>query len=179
MIRNTHPDETASLVELALRTGLFTPEDADLLLRSTLDQLHAGTLGEGHFAFVLESDGQARGWVYFSDNPRANGVWDLWWIGVDPAHHGRGIGAQLMAFVEAYARDRGARLLQVETSDTDALASTRAFYTRLGYATCGRVPDYYADGDGKVTFVADWRHERARMSDSRHRAGLRGVPERR
>lgn len=153
MIRNTHPDETDDLVELALRTGLFTPEDADLLLRSTLDQLHAGTLGEGHFAFVLESDGQARGWVYFSDNPRANGVWDLWWIGVDPACRGRGIGAQLMAFVEAYARDRGARLLQVETSDTDALASTRAFYTRLGYATCGRVPDYYADGDGKITFV--------------------------
>lgn len=153
MIRNTHPDETDDLVELALRTGLFTPEDADLLLRSTLDQLHAGTLGEGHFAFVLESDGQARGWVYFSDNPRANGVWDLWWIGVDPACRGRGIGAQLMAFVESYARDRGARLLQVETSDTDALASTRAFYARLGYATCGRVPDYYADGDGKITFV--------------------------
>ena len=53
-------------------------------------------------------------------------------------------------------------LLSFEPSDTDALASTRAFYARLGYATCGRVPDYYADGDGKISSSADWRREGAR-----------------
>jgi ribosomal protein S18 acetylase RimI-like enzyme len=153
MIRKAVSDETSSLVDLALRTGLFSPEDADLLLRSTLDQIHDGTLGEEHFAFVFESEGRADGWVYFSDNPRANGVWDLWWIGVDPERHGRGVGRQLMAFVEGFARARGARLLQVETSDTDALEATRSFYVRLGYTRCGVVPDYYSEGDGKVTFV--------------------------
>lgn len=154
MIRSAVPGETSELVSIAVATGLFTQEDADLLLRCTLDDLHAGRLGEGHFAHVWTDDvGRPGGWVYFSENRKANGVWDLWWIGVAPGQQGRGVGKELLQFVEERVRSGGGRLLIIETSALPALAPTREFYKRRGYTECGLVPDFYGDGDGKVTFV--------------------------
>lgn len=155
MIRPAAADETSLLVALAVSTGLFTPEDADLLLRQTLDDLHAGRLGANHFAFVCtDGDGGApRGWVYFSENLKSNGVWDLWWIGVGAEFHGRGLGKELLDFVERHVREAGGRLLIIETSSLPPLSRTREFYRRRGYLECGCVPDFYAEGDGKITFV--------------------------
>lgn len=154
MIRPALPAETAALVSIAVETGLFTAEDADLLLRQTLDDLHAGHLGDGHFAYVWTSDDdRPGGWVYFSENPKSNGAWDLWWIGVAPDQHGRGAGKQLLQYVEDHVRSAGGRLLIIETSSLPALARTREFYRLRGYTECGCVPDYYSDGDGKITFV--------------------------
>jgi len=154
MIRAVLPGDTAELVSIAVATGLFSLEDADLLLRRTLDDLHAGHLGEGHFAYVwIDAADRPGGWVYFSENQRSNAVWDLWWIGVAPGQQGRGVGKELLQFVEANVRRAAGRLLVIETSALPTLARTREFYVRRGYTECGCVPDFYGDGDGKITFV--------------------------
>ena len=154
MIRSALPDETDELVAIAVATGLFTQDDADLLLRATLDDLHAGRLDAGHFAQVWTDEaGRPGGWVYFSENRKSNGVWDLWWIGVAPRLHGRGAGKELLQFVEERVRSGGGRLLIIETSSLPALARTREFYKRQGYMECGCVPDFYGEGDGKITFA--------------------------
>ncbi len=154
MIRNAGPTETPELVSIAVATGLFTQEDADLLLRQTLDDLHAGRLGDGHFARVWTDDAERPGgWVYSSENLKSNGVWDLWWIGVTPGQQGRGAGTALLQFVEDQVRSAGGRLLLIETSSLPPLARTREFYKLRGYTECGCVPDFYGDGDGKITFV--------------------------
>jgi ribosomal protein S18 acetylase RimI-like enzyme len=155
MIRPAAPADTAALVALGVATGLFRPHEADLLLRSVLDDLHAGRLGEGHGAFVW-ADGPAgppAGWVYFSPDANAPGVWELWWIGVDPARQGRGVGDALLGFVEARVREAGGRLLIISTSSLPPLERARRFYAARGYAECGRVPDFYEDGDAKVIFA--------------------------
>ena len=120
-----------------------------------LDALHAGQLGEGHQAHVWADgpDGPPAGWVYFAPTPNADGVWDLWWIGADPARQGRGIGGELLGFVEERARESGGRLLLIETSSQPALDPTRRFYAKRGYAECGRVPDFYGEGDAKVIYA--------------------------
>ncbi len=154
MIRPALPDETSTLVTIAVETGLFTQEDADLLLRQTLGDLHAGRLGENHLAYVWAPVAERpQGWVYFSENSKSNGVWDLWWIGVAPGQHGRGIGKALLQFVEEHVRRAAGRLLIIETSSLPALARTREFYKLRGYTHCGCVPDFYSEGDGKITFV--------------------------
>ena len=154
MIRRAISEETSKLVSIAVSTGLFTQEDADVLLRQTLDDLHAGRLGDGHFAHVwVDDNNRPCGWVYFSENRKSNGAWDLWWIGVDPGQQGRGVGKQLLAFVEAHVRQAGGRLLIIETSSLPPLAHTREFYKLRGYIECGCVPDFYTDGDGKITFA--------------------------
>ncbi|HET9624641.1 MAG TPA: GNAT family N-acetyltransferase [Kofleriaceae bacterium] len=146
--------ETEALVELAVSTGLFTPDEADLLLRQTLEALHAGTLGADHHAFVAADEpGEPRGWVYFAKRNEPDEPWDLWWIGVAPAHHGTGVGTALLAFVEDFVRARSGRVLYIETSSDDKLAATRAFYRRRGYAEAGQVADFYAQGEDKIVFA--------------------------
>ncbi len=152
MIRAAQPQETQELVQLAVDTGLFTADEADMLLRQTLDDLHAGRLGEQHFAYVShDSKSAAQGWAYFSMNPKADGVWDLWWIGV--ARKGQGVGTQLLNFVEEHVRSAAGRILIIETSSSPALAATRSFYARRGYTNCGEIPNFYGDGDHKMTFA--------------------------
>lgn len=155
MLRPAVPSDTPALVALAVSTGLFQPEEADALLRDVLDDLHAGRLGDDHFAQVWfdEPGGPPAGWVYFSPDSKADRVWELWWIGVSPARHGQGIGDELLRFVESHVRDAGGRLLLIETSSLPELERTRQFYAKRGYAECGLVPDFYADGDGKVIFA--------------------------
>ncbi len=155
MLRPAAPVDRTALVTLADATGVFRPDEAEALLGGVLDDLHAGRLGEGHLAQVWVDDPASRpaGWVYFAPAPLADGVWDLWWIGVAPARQGQGIGGELLRFVEAHVRAVSGRLLLVETSSLPAFDPTRRFYARHGYAECGLVPDFYADGDSKVIFA--------------------------
>ncbi len=155
MIRPTVAAERPALVALGEATGIFRPHEAEGLLGSVLDALHAGELGEGHqaHAWAHGPDTPPAGWVYFAPTPNADGVWDPWWIGTDPTQQGRGIGGELLGFVEARAREAGGRLLLIETSSQPALDPTRRFYSVRGYAECGRVPDFYGEGDDKVIFA--------------------------
>ncbi|MCK5892271.1 MAG: GNAT family N-acetyltransferase [Aeromicrobium sp.] len=52
-------------------------------------------------------------------------------VRTDEQHRGRGIGRELMAWIEAAARDRGAARLQLTTHHTRTDA--HRFYERLGY----------------------------------------------
>lgn len=155
MIRPAAPSDTPDLVALAVATGLFQPDEADLLLRGVLDSLHAGSLGADHVAQVWVDDqtGRPEAWVYFSRNPMTNQIWDLWWIGVSPGRQGEGIGDKLLKFVEEYVRSANGRSLIIETSSLPKLERTRRFYAKRGYVLCGQVPDFYADGDDKVIFA--------------------------
>ena len=56
----------------------------------------------------------------------------------------------LLRDAEDHARAVGGRVLVVETSTQPALDPTRRFYDRSGFAERGVVPDFYAEGDGKV-----------------------------
>jgi ribosomal protein S18 acetylase RimI-like enzyme len=155
MIRPCIGAETPVLVALGEATGIFRPQEAEGLLRGVLDALHAGKLGEGHQAHVWAEgpDGPPAGWVYFAPTANADGVWDLWWIGVEPGRQGEGIGGGLLRFVEEQVRRAGGRLLLIETSSQPALDSTRHFYAKRGYSECGRVPDFYGEGDAKVIYA--------------------------
>lgn len=155
MFRPALPNESPHLVAVASATGLFKPNEAEALLGGVLEDFHAGRLGEGHQVVVWADDqtGTASGWVYFAPSFKAEGVWDLWWIGVDPAAQGAGVGGRLLELVESRVREAGGRLLIIETSSTAPLEAARHFYAKRGYANCGTIPDFYADGDHKVTYA--------------------------
>jgi ribosomal protein S18 acetylase RimI-like enzyme len=155
MIRAVRPVDTPALLSIACATGLFEPAEATALLGGVLEALHANQLGAGHNAQLWAPDdtGVPSGWVYYAPDAHAEGVWNLWWIGVRPQDHGRGGGESLLDAVEAAVRADAGRVLVIETSALPALARARNFYARRGYIECGRVPDFYGFGDDKVIFV--------------------------
>jgi ribosomal protein S18 acetylase RimI-like enzyme len=98
------------------------------------------------------AEGLLVGWICWGPTPCTRGTFDLYWIVVDPAWQGRGVGSALVAEMEQ--RLQGvARLIVVETAGRDDYAPTRAFYAARGYHVGATIPDYYEDGDDLVTYV--------------------------
>lgn len=141
-------------MEIAFSTGLFSESEADQLLGATLRSIHDGTFAaETHFARVVDdADGKQAGWTYLSADEQADGVWELWWIGVSRTAEGHGFGAALLADAEEVAASHGARMLLISTSSTAATARARSLYERQGYVIVGTVPDFYGPGDDKVMY---------------------------
>lgn len=110
---------------------------------------------------VDESD-QPRGYVCYGPTPLTAGTYDLYWIAVDPASHGRGVGSLLMEYVERQVSDAAssaapARLLIIETSSLPRYEAARRLYARHHYREVARIPDFYADGDDRVIYAKRFR----------------------
>ncbi len=75
--------------------------------------------------------GMAAGRWYDRDE-RVAGLWGMW---VDPAARGGGLGARLVAEVQAWAAARGARVLRLGAIAGDG--DPGAFYERLGFQDTG------------------------------------------
>jgi ribosomal protein S18 acetylase RimI-like enzyme len=92
------------------------------------------------------------GWICWGATPCTVGTWDLYWLAVDPAAQGHGVGTALVEAMESRLRGR-ARLISVDTSGRDDYAPTRRFYLARGYRAVAVVPDFYAPGDDQVIFT--------------------------
>ncbi len=153
MIRPIGASDTDALVAMTAGTGVFKPLEVEAL-REVLDEFHGGNADYGHRAFACEGPGgRLLGFVYYAPTPMTDRSWHLYWIVVRRDEQGRGWGGRLLAFVEADVRERGGRLLVVETSSTPHYEPTRRFYLKHGYAWVATVPDFYADGDGMAVFT--------------------------
>lgn len=153
-LRSTVADDVEALVALGASTGLFSPTEAKALLGDVLEAFHNGQLGEGHECVVLTSStNEHLGWAYFAPTAQADGVYDLWWIGVEPESQGCGHGATILHHVETRVQEKHGRLLVIETSSLPLMEGAWAFYKKHGYEQCGRIPDFYARGDDKIIFV--------------------------
>lgn len=63
-------------------------------------------------------------------------------LAVAPAYRGRGLGRELVHWLEACARTAGVFEVRLEFRLRNA--ATKRFYAALGYSECGSVPGYYA-----------------------------------
>lgn len=154
VIEQAMHEERKELLAIAVETGLFDAEEAEALLGSVLDRFLIGGLPDGHSIAVCRDSmgGTALGWTYYAPDAYAEQVWNIWWIGVAPSCHGKGVGQAMMHSIEREASENNVRVIVVETSDGSALARARSFYRSLGYGECGVIPNFYGAGDSKVIF---------------------------
>jgi ribosomal protein S18 acetylase RimI-like enzyme len=117
-----------------------------------LDDYHAQNAADGHRAVALEADGNVAGFAYFAEAAMTDRTWSLWWIVVDRAVQARGIGGELLRYVEAAVRAAAGRQLVIETSSLPKYELTRRFYLKYGYSQIAAVKDYYAEADDMLFF---------------------------
>ena len=153
-IGQLRPENRARLAELLVDTGAFHADEVEVAL-SLFDLTHGGGAGatdapiDYEFVGAFEGD-QLVGYACFGPTPATEGTYDLYWLAVDPAVQGRGIGRALVRDVEEKLIGRGGRLLVVETSSRPDYATTRQFYVRSGYTEAARVRDFYAPADDRI-----------------------------
>ena len=92
------------------------------------------------------------GFTFAQEEAFADGAWNLKCIAVDPARQRQGIGSHLLRQAALGLTARGARILLVDTVGSDAFAGQKRFYERHGLRETARIPDFWADGEDKLTF---------------------------
>ena len=89
---------------------------------------------------------------YCAPEKFTEGTYNLYAIGVRADIQGKGIGRRMMAYLEETLKQRGNRILIVETSGTEDFKLTRRFYAQLGYSREAVIRDFWAEGDDKVIY---------------------------
>jgi ribosomal protein S18 acetylase RimI-like enzyme len=145
-IKPTSDNDVVGLQAVLDGTGLFPSEMLP-------DMLAPALAGETEaFWLTCHSNGEAVGLCYTVPEDFADGTWNMLALGVRPDLQGKRLGAALVAAAEQHLRDKGQRILIVDTSGTDDFALTRKFYVQNGYEEEACIRDFWADGDDKVTF---------------------------
>ena len=151
-IRPAETHDRARIHEILVAVARFTPQEVRWAME-LVDQTGSGE----YLTYVLDEpdSGPSRmvqGYVTYGPTPKADGVYDLYWIAVDPKHQGHGMGQLLLRFVENEVRRQRGRMLLIETSSKASYAPTIRFYQRSGYDEISRIKDFYRIEDDKVVF---------------------------
>lgn len=142
----------ARLEQLTRDTGFFREEEVGTAVE--LLDASLGERGTDDYRFVGAFDkDELVGYACWGPTPGTVGTWDLYWIVVDRARQGAGIGSQLLTEVEDRLRADGCRLVVVETSSRADYVPTRGFYESRGYTRAATIPGYYAPGDDLVIYT--------------------------
>ncbi|MBI1852536.1 MAG: GNAT family N-acetyltransferase [Planctomycetes bacterium] len=153
-IRGPRKSDRPALRALVESTGVFVPVEVEAAVELFDAALVPGQ-PDGYHVLVLEDDGEFAAYACFGHVPMTETTFDLYWIAVSPARHGRGLGRRMLAAVYDAVRAMGGRKIIAETSDKPGYEATNAFYRATGWEERGRIPDFYRPGDTKVTYVRD------------------------
>jgi ribosomal protein S18 acetylase RimI-like enzyme len=155
-IRPAELRDRGRILEILIATARFT----DVEVRDAMelvDKANDDPNQREYIVHVLEEPAtgprqMVQGYVCYGPTPHTDGVFDLYWIAVDPKEQGQGIGQLLLRFVENEVRRQRGRMLLIETSSKESYAPTIRFYERSGYEEISRIKDFYRLANDKVVY---------------------------
>jgi ribosomal protein S18 acetylase RimI-like enzyme len=147
MISTATKADKAQITDITAQAGVFSQEEIDSVPVMFDEYLEYGTEGEGYHFLVYREDDHVLGYAIFGYRGLTDGVYDLYWIAVDPDARHKGVGRQLLNACEEAVREAGGRIIIAETSGTAEYASTREFYVRMGYVNEATIRDFYKPGN--------------------------------
>lgn len=163
------PEDVERVREIVQSSGYFSESEIEIAVEIVEETLEKGPAAGYRFLFadhsdlsdpgvpltrdgVCESGRRTVGYTCFGEVPCTKGSFDLYWIAVEAAQRGKGLGTLLQRETEARVRAMGGRRLFADTSGRAQYEPTRHFYLGLGYKEEARLADFYAPGDDKVLY---------------------------
>jgi len=153
MIDTAIGTDKQQITDITARAGVFNQEEIDSVPVMFDEYLQYGTEGDGYNFLVYRQDDKVLGYAIFGYRDLTDGVYDLYWIAVDPNARRKGVGRALITACEEAVRNLGGRILIAETSGTEEYASTREFYVSVGYVNEATIKDFYNPGDDLKIFT--------------------------
>jgi ribosomal protein S18 acetylase RimI-like enzyme len=153
MIITATEADASQIQDITARAGVFSQEEIASVPVMFDEYLTHGAEGSGYHFIVYRDGEQVLGFAIYGYRDLTDGVFDLYWIAVDPNTRCKGIGRALLDASEEDIRKAGGRMLIAETSGTAQYESTRKFYVRTGYVNEATIKDFYSSGDDLVIFT--------------------------
>lgn len=154
MIVTATQADGAQIQEITARAGVFNQEEIDCVREIWEDYLSTGPEECGYHFIVERGDAEkVLGFACYGPRDLTDGVYDLYWIAVNPDTRRGGVGRRLLTASEEAVHSMGARILIAETSGTPLYEPTRKFYLGMGYAAEATIKDFYSEGDDLVIFT--------------------------
>jgi ribosomal protein S18 acetylase RimI-like enzyme len=152
MIEAPAREDVQAIIGIVERAGVFGRMDVDCVKELLEDYFRLADHGGYHW-LVYRQEGRVVGMACYGPAPLTEGTFDLYWLATDPQAQRTGVGRALIETMESDVRQKGGRLIVVETSGTEGYAPARAFYLSRGYHRQATIPDFYAPGDDLVIYV--------------------------
>ena len=90
--------------------------------------------------------------AYCAPERMTEGTYNLYLIAISKNFQGKGMGAEMMAYIEILLKEKGVRILLVETSSLPEFELTRKFYDKLDYKREAVIREFYQEGEDKIVF---------------------------
>ena len=105
-----------------------------------------------YHTFIYESDDKIVGYYCIGKRALTDGVFDLYWIVVDPNMQNKGMGKELLDHAENFVQEKNGRWILAETSSKSSYDESRNFYLRNNYSVVAEIKDFYSIGDNLLIF---------------------------
>lgn len=121
---------------------------------------HVAEKLDAHFAnpdqalwYTAMEDDSPVGVAYCVPEPVTSGTWNLLMLWMKDGYEGKGSGQALVRAVETALVARKARLLIVETCQTEEFEPARTFYVEAGFVLEAEVKNFFDWGENKLIYA--------------------------
>jgi ribosomal protein S18 acetylase RimI-like enzyme len=157
-VRELTRTDRSSLIKILSNIESFHADDRALALE-LIDIILNDPAQKDYAALVAEDEaGLVTGYICFGPTPLTDGTYDIYWVAVDPAAAGQGIGSLLLKKTEDHLKEGNGRLIIIETSSGQEYELTRRFYEKNRYELAERIKDFFREGEDRVTYLKRLHH---------------------
>lgn len=137
-------------VEDILRsTGFFYEFEIQTALEIAQETFSHGSDKSGYYWMKITNEDGMVAFANYGKNPFSTHSWDLYWIAVHNNSRNNKFGTVLLDAVEKDVKEKGGKILWIETSGRPLYASTERFYRKNGYKLQATLEEFYGPGDPK------------------------------
>ncbi len=146
-IRPIQQKDIPTLKAILDNTGLFPSNMLEDMIADYFENPHSTDIW-----FTEEMEGQPISIAYCAPERMTEGTYNLYAIAVHQMQQGKGVGTQMMQYIEHLLREQGHRILIVETSGLADYDLTRDFYRKCQYTVEATIREFYQKGEDKIVF---------------------------
>lgn len=152
---NLKKEEREAIKSIFESSGFFYDFEVGIALSIFDETIEKGQEKSQYYWLLLRDEGELLGCAIFGPNPCALYSWDFYWLAIEQNHRNAHLGKRLILEVERVSKEKGCRILWIETAGRELYAPTRMCYLRNNYVEAARMVDFYAPGDDKVIYRKD------------------------
>lgn len=146
-------EDKQRLEEILVSTGFFYDFEIRTALQIADQTISEGMEKSGYFWFKVTEENRILAFANYGKNEFSTHSWDLYWIAVHQDFRNHKLGKSLLKAIEESVRQKGGKILWIETSGRPLYNSTEEFYKRNGYELQASLKDFYGPGDPKQIYA--------------------------